>query len=249
MADSLEDAYAQPHERLRVLEWDSDFLGVGIGRLHIAGLTPEEVMAFEDEARRLGIECLYAELDPAEPQPTYEIQRLGYRFVESSTSFVLPKDHPRRSFDVDYHIRRATLDELSLMEEVTMLMAGWSRYAVDPHFGIDVAFRMQMAHLERMARCETDERQLLVTEEDGEVSAFLGMHRNPDPYCDTVATLRKGSGATWALMEAARDWAGDQQLYSGTAASRNLNVFRYVQNCGYRVHGVTYRYHRWFDED
>ncbi|NLD76406.1 MAG: hypothetical protein GX643_07040 [Acidimicrobiales bacterium] len=234
---------------IEFLEWDSEFLGRGIGRIRLDGLSLDEIRDAEAAAKAAGIECLYADLDPTDPQPTYEVQTLGYRFVESSTLFILPLEHPRRTFDIEFEIRKAVPDDLAVLEEHTAMMAPWSRYAVDPHFGLDVAFRMQMASLERMVRCETDERQALVTLDDDEITCFVGMRRIPEPVADTVATFRKGGGAAGRLIEAARDWAGDEPLLGGTCASRNIPVFRYVQNCGFRVLKVEYKFHRWFDED
>jgi hypothetical protein len=236
-------------EKFEVLQWDSDFLGRGIGRIHVDGLTPDEIRATEAAAKAAGVECLYADIDPSDPRPTYELQKLNYRFVESSTTFILAVDHPRSGADPDIEIRPARLDDVPLMEETAAVLAPWTRFAVDPHFGLDVAVRMQMASIERAVRSDVAERQALVSVEDGEVTALVGMHRSPAPYVDTVATVKKGSGAARAIMNVARDWAGDEALYAGTTASRNRNIFRYLQNCGFKVHSVQYRFHRWFDED
>ena len=67
---------------LEVLPWDSEFLGVPIGRVDLDGADTTSIAAVESQARDQGIRCLYASLDPIDAQLTWHVQTLGYRFVD-----------------------------------------------------------------------------------------------------------------------------------------------------------------------
>jgi hypothetical protein len=230
------------------LTWDSEFLGLGIGKVDLAGKGPEALQAIDAEARAAGISCLYGHLDPSEFQATYEVQRSGYRLVEASARFDL---HPKLEVaypPTDAVLRRGTAEDLDAVTPIMVRMAPWSRFAVDPRFGLEVAERMNRAWIERAARCETGEFELVVAEEDGAISAFISRALHPYPIVDTVATIAPGSGAARALIQASRTWAGDRPLWGGWAAMRNINSFRFVEHCGFRTAEVRYLYHRWLDE-
>lgn len=233
---------------LTPLAWDSEFFGVSIGRVDLTTAEPESVAELEDRARAEGIDCLYGFLDPASYETSHLVQTLGYRFVEASARFDLdprlPVDYPA----TDSEVRRGTEADLDAVMPAVLRMAPWSRYAVDPRFGIDAARRMNRAWIERAARCTTDEFDLMVAENDSGITAFISRARHPHPIVDTVGTTAPGSGAARALINESRQWAGDQPLWGGWIAARNVNSYRFVEHCGYRVAEVRYIYHRWLDE-
>ena len=69
------------------LRWDSDFFGFPIGRVDLDGVDPTDLGAIESEARALGLQCLYASLDPRFAQETVAVQERGYRLVEMALTF------------------------------------------------------------------------------------------------------------------------------------------------------------------
>lgn len=230
------------------LPWDSDFFGFGIGRVELAGADRSSVEQVEAEARRAGILCLYGHLDPDEHETSFTVQTFGYRLVEASARFDLPRGHEVPRPETDAVVRRGTEEDLPAVEPAMAKLARWSRYAVDPRFGLDAARRMNVAWIGRAARSVGDEHRLTVAEDHRGVVAFMGMGRNPRPFADTVATTAPGSGAVQMLMREAFEWAGDDGLGCGWAASRNIGSFRFVEGCGFRVAEVRYVYHRWLDE-
>lgn len=236
-------------DRLELLPWDSEFFGISIGRVRLDGSTPEAIAALEDEARGAGIQCLYGELDPEAAQDTFMVQRLGYRFVEAATLFSLRTSEPRIPEPDGIEVRAGSADDLAPLSETVAQLAAWSRFAVDPRFGIEAAERLQARWIERAATSPDDERALLVAEDAEGIVAFITRASHPEPVVDTVGTSNRGSGAARYLIQEARDWAGDRSLYGGPIAARNVNALRYVSHCGYRVARVRYLYHRWLDEE
>lgn len=229
------------------LAWDSEFFGTPIGSVALDGADEASLRAVEEEARAAGIACLYGRLDPADAPATLLVQRHGWRFVEAATTFDLRLDEPVIPRPEGVEFRPGTPDDIPRVAPIADAMAAWSRYAVDPRFGLEAARRLQAAWLERAARAETGQHSLVVAEEGGEITAFIGRVHEP-PRVDAVGTTRRGSGAARHLIQTAREWAGAVPLLGGPIAARNVAALRYVSHCGYRVCRVEYLYHRWLDE-
>lgn len=231
------------------LPWDTDFFGIPIGTVDLTGATVDAVRAVEDEAREQGIRCLYGSVDSSETDVIFMVQTLGFRFVEAATTFDLRKTEPPIPRPPDTEFRVGTVDDVPAVEGIVQQMAAWSRYAVDPRFGLDASRRLYGAWLDRAARGDDGVHSLVVAEQDGEITAFIGRVLTPSPRVDAVGTTKRGSGAARYLIEEARAWAGDVALLGGPIAARNVAALRYVSHCNYRVHDVRYLYHRWLDED
>lgn len=231
------------------LPWDSEFFGVPIGRVDLDRVPVEDLATMEAEARDAGVLCLYGSLAPEPDAPTLDVQRQGYRFVEAATLFSLRTTEPLIPRPEGIEVREGTVADLPALADTVARLAPWSRYAVDPRFGLEAAERLQARWIERAAECTTGERALLVAEDDSGIIAFITRASDPEPVVDTVGTSSRGSGAARYLIQQARDWAGDRALYGGPIAARNVAALRYVSHCGYRVARVRYLYHRWLDEE
>lgn len=233
----------------RPLPWDTEFFDIPIGTVDLSGADAESLDLVEREAREQGVVCLYGTLDPAESRTTYFVQTRGFRFVEAATTFDLRPSEPPIPEPPDTTFRQGTPDDIPAAAEIVARMADWSRFAVDPRFGIDAARRLYAAWLDRAARADDGVHSLMVAEQDTEIVAFIGRVSEPEFRVDAVGTTRRGSGAARYLIETARAWAGDVALLGGPIAARNVPALRYVSHCNYRVQKVQYVYHRWLDED
>lgn len=231
------------------LAWDTEFFGIPIGRVELDGLDADAIAEVEAEARGQGVACLYGSLDPIDAPRTFLVQQLGYRFVEGATTFDLRLHEPPIPRPPDVTVRLGTPDDLPALLEMVDGLAPWSRYAVDPRFGLDASRRMQRAWAERALRPDTDEYELVLAEDPSGVIAFITRTVHPTPRVDGVGTTARGSGAARYLIEDARAWAAPHALLGGPIASRNVAALRYVSHCNYRVAHVRYLYHRWLDED
>lgn len=231
------------------LAWDSEFFGIAIGTVDLDGRSPAEVLAIEQEARALGVVCLYGSLDPAAVEATVAVQALGWRFVDAAVMSSLHPKQPPLLPAPDITLRAGTVDDLPALEPLSELLAPWSRFAVDPRFGLDAARRLQAASIERAARCTTGDHDLIVAERDGSIVAFITRMVAPSRGIDAIGTADKGSGAARMLVEVSRPWAGDQPLLGGPIPARNTVAHTFVTSCGYRPTWVRYQYHRWLDEE
>lgn len=234
---------------LEPLPWDTEFFGIGIGRVHPdpAGST-DGLAEAEAEARRLGLECLYATLDPVHTDLSIALQRQGFRLVEVAMDLL----HPTTVIEVlpptDSVARDGTPEDLPKLEEEIALMAPWSRFAVDKRFGPDAARRMHRAWVERAATAE--HRRLVVAEDEHGITGFSTQSTLPgeEPRIDLIASSKSGSGAAYALVDHQFHQFGEGRSWGGPIAARNVPSLRFCEHMGYRIGTVRYLYHRWLDE-
>jgi hypothetical protein len=229
------------------LAWDSNFFGIPIGRVTLDGATPESLASIDDEARELGIECLYGTLEASAETTAYLAQCFGYRLVEVSQLF----DRPAGPFEprpTKSTVRRGTLDDIEQLDGAFTVLAPWSRYGADPRFGLDAARRMHRAWVERAVR-EPENRLCGVAEDETGIVGVATYVRAPAPRVDFMGVTKPGTGASQALMGMLMEWAGDSPTQAGPCAARNIAVIRYVEGCGFKLSQVQYLYHRWLDED
>lgn len=236
-------------DRIEFLPWDTDFFGHRIGRVDPEGLRPAELAEVDRAAREAGLECLYLTIEPSEPVVTYELQRYGYRFVDGGITQAITPDEAVDVPETECTIRHGTSDDLPVLEEAISLMAPWSRFAVDPRFGLDAARRMHLAWVERAIADDTNRHQLFVAESEEGVAAFIGITKHPLPKMDVAGTTVPGSGASQNLVAHGRSLFPGETFFAGPAPPRNIKVLRWLRNCGFSPSSVQYTYHRWLDEE
>jgi hypothetical protein len=236
---------------IEILEWDSEFFGVAIGRVCLDGATPKALAVIDDEARNLGLQCLYGTLNASEEHEAttaYVAQQCGHRLVEVAQLFARragPYVPPKPTTAT---VRRGTIDDIQHLDGAFEVLAPWSRFGADPRFGLGAAQRMHRAWVERAAR-DADERLLAIAEDESGIIGVSTNVRSPIPRVDFMGVTKPGSGAAQALMGALMEWADEGETEAGPAAARNIAVLRYVEGCGFRVSRVQYLFHRWLDED
>lgn len=238
----------QPVSRLvELLEWDTRFFGFRIGQVALDGATEERLDQIDAEAADLGLRCLYGSLDPTCPGPTaLDVQARGYRFVEAGVVLQRPAGPlDRRSSAV--LVRPGGRADLPRLDDPPSLLAPWSRFGVDPRFGLGVAGRMFEAWIERAEA--DDDRLLLVAEDSGVVVGVATARRGPPDRVDLMAVDEPGAGVSQALLDAFLGWAGPGPTEAGPCAVRNVAAIRFLEGTGHRLCRTRYQYHRWFPPD
>ena len=231
---------------VEVLEWDSEFFGVPIGSAYLDGLDSADLTELDNRARDLGIECLYGRLDPAAGEPGMAAQQAGHRLVEVAVTFRRPAGPftPRPS---PSRVRAGSLEDLPALAASIDALAPWSRFAVDPRFGLVQARRMHEAWARRACTDGAD-RMLTVSEDNDGITGFATQVRGDIPRVDLIATTAQGTHASWQLLDEFLRWAGGGEVEVGPCAARNPAVLRFLERCGFAVSAVSYLFHRWLDE-
>ena len=238
----------------RLLEWDTDFFGIAIGVIHVEHVDGAVIAKAEDDARRAGVRCLYAETDPNDIESSDKLQRLGYRLVDVAIELEhrLNVDPP----PTRARVRRGAVHDVPHLGDLVDLVAPWSRFAVDPRFGLGAATAMHRAWVERAAT-NVDGRSLLLAEQDGGITGMLTTSFEDDPSSsdgrrpriDLVASKEPRSGAAQAMVAHAIASFGGASSLAGPIPARNIVSLRFSEQMGYRVRRAEYLYHRWLDED
>lgn len=240
------------------LSWDSEFFGVGIGRVDLGDLGDlgdpapaalAALAAIDDLARADGVSCLYASVDPADVAATIQLQQAGYLLVEVALDLRHPTSRLARTPDTTAVVRTGTPDDLEPLSPLLDRLAPWSRYAVDPRFGAEAARRMQAAWAARAAGPDPD-RFLLVSEDDGEIVGFCtgSTFQGELPRIDLIATTRPGREVAEGLVDARFAGFPLGSSMGGPIAARNIASLRFVLGMGYGVATCRYMFHKWLDE-
>jgi hypothetical protein len=235
------------HPTVTVLDWDSEFFGFPIGSVALEGATEESLHGIDEQARDLGLHCVYGALHEVDTTTSFVVQGGGFRFVEAAMRLGRPAG-PFETRPTSSTWRRGTPEDLDRLGPSIDTLAPWSRFAADPRFGADAAARLFRAWVERAAR-DGDEHLLLVTEDpSGAITGLSTNVRHPVHRVDLMGVIEQGSGAAWQLMEGLLDWADGGAVEAGPCAARNVAPIRYLEHCGFSVVASEYRFHRWYTD-
>lgn len=237
--------------RVEGLDWDSAFFGRRIGQADLADLGEGGLAQVDGEARDLGLECLYGTIDSGRVLDLVALGRTPWFLVD--VTIVLARD-AGLPFDAGAAVGEGRVGvpaDLPRLLGAVDRLAPWSRFAVDPRFGIAEARRLLACRLERAIDPDEAERTVHLVEDGGEVTSFLSLELGePHPRIDLIGAFTPGTGSTDALMDFTLEQVRPcERILGGPIAVRNLHALRYSERCGYRVRSCHYRFHRWYDDD
>jgi hypothetical protein len=214
-----------------VLTWDSNFFGIPIARIDLTAGDAAAIAAAEGEAAEAGITCLYGELDPCAAEAIDLVQRLGYRLMEVALELEHPTNVVHDPPPTTSRVRAGSIEDIPALAEHIAAAATWSRYAVDPRFGLSAAVTMHRAWVERAAGPEPD-RMLLLAEDRGKLTGMAtvsgtdpaSIGSRPGPRIDLISSTQPGGGAAQALV--AQAFAAFGPGPSRVARSRRATSWR-----------------------
>ncbi len=241
---------------VRLLDWDSTFFGVRIGRIEATRLTQVDIAAALQWASNHGVECLYflcvADDDEsvrlAEAQEFHLVDlRLTLRWRKDGrpTSGLLRGDEsvpvvrPYRPEDkigiediaaVAYHDTRFFYDRNIGVEHATALYREWAAKSCDGAVdAVLVAADSQV--VQGFITCQ------LQSPRHGQIG-LVGVHEES-----------RGAGLGQMLVEAALAYFVDKGVDSVEVVTqgRNIAAQRLYQKCGFRSHSLHLWYPRWFN--
>jgi GNAT superfamily N-acetyltransferase len=123
-------------------------------------------------------------------------------------------------------------------------LAPWSRFAVDPKFGVDAARRMYVAWLEKSAESESELVAVAVRGTDP--VGVITVEGGPSPKIGLVGASETGVGIGSLLMNTAVDWAQDHaRTLSVTTQARNVAALRFYGRHDFEMKAARYVYHLW----
>jgi ribosomal protein S18 acetylase RimI-like enzyme len=221
---------------VNVLEWDTDFFGVRIGR---ADLADETVAAAVDAARRERVECLYLAAPAERPDLVTEAARAGALLVDVR----LELDAEPGELAPQSGVRIAGAGDGELVEQLAAELSTHSRFRADPRFD-----EGRVAEMYRIwaRRCLADGVAVLAEDGRGLVAASRsGDEARLDLVYVSPESSGRGLGAALA-REVLRVLDAPRALVVTQAG--NVPALRMYESLGFRARAAGALLHLWLGD-
>jgi GNAT superfamily N-acetyltransferase len=239
---------------VRILEWDSQFFNLPIGRIEIPSpsLSPDAISAALREAKDLKLACLYFQVPFVSPEITAFCSRQNFLLVDIRTVLSKPLENEPFPGESGEDIAGPEEAHYPVLEKIVESLARASRFYFDPHFGEEGANRLYRTWL-RKSFSEGFSSDFLVAFRDGRPEGFLTLRtREGVPHIDLlgVAEEARGRGVGGRLIRCAEsrlraEGAGRLDVVT---QGHNIDALRVYQKSGFRVASSDIFFHIWLEE-
>jgi dTDP-4-amino-4,6-dideoxy-D-galactose acyltransferase len=238
------------------LRWDTEFFSVNVGRITASCLDDRAVQSVLEEAQRNGFRCLYFEANPNDLTTVVAAEQNGFHLADVRVVLEYPfssKPAPINPYlpPADLLITPATDSDLPLLEEISMEIGRYSRFAFDNNFREGEDKRLYRLWIHNSLNGFAD--VVYVARRAGERSVAVGL-----VACvmrDSIAHIQlagvhhghRNAGVGTGLMQASLDWAKSRKASSMRVVTqaRNASAQRLYQQMGFFTKSMTLFYHKW----
>lgn len=240
-------------ERLLFLEWDSNFFGKRIARLHGSTLDPESLPRIDAWCRQNRINCLYFLADPDDDLAIRTAEGGCFNLVDVRITLDKKLLHsPDVPWQPTCHdIRLASASDVDDLRATAAVGHTDSRFYHDPRFPRERCDELYAVWIERSCNGYAD--AVLVTDANGHAASYLSCHLRADGVGQIglvgVSSAYQGRGIGLQLVEESLRWfasAGVRQVEVVTQG-RNIAAQRLYQKCGFFTRAMELWYHKWFN--
>lgn len=238
---------------VRLLDWDSRFFGVPIGRIDIVpeNLNPGALAAALRSAENLKLACLYLQAPFVSPDVTAFCARPDFLLVDIKTvlsKIPTPETSPE---EPEYAIVPPEEAHHPVLEDIAETISRTSRFCFDPHFGRAGAARLYRTWLQN-SLSGGFASHFLVAVRDGRPEGFITLRtKDGAPHIDLlgVAGEARGRGVGGRLIRAAeaRVEAGGGDRLDVVTQGHNVAALRTYQAAGFRIVSSNLFYHVWIE--
>ena len=232
-----------------VLPWDSNFFGIGVGRVEAERMTPDEAAAAVAWARANDIDCLYA-LVAAEHTPTIRaMESAGFEFAD--VRLTLERNLPAEAVEGRLRIREASSADAERLRALARVSHHNTRFYQDGRFDRARCDELYAIWVSKVL-AEAD-GLVLVPEVNGIVSGYLALHdaASQTARIGLIAVAAEVQGRRVGEMLVAD---GLRRVYERGARravvvtqGRSARAVRFYEKCGFRTSACQFWYHRWLD--
>ena len=225
-----------------LLEWDSEFWGVRIGRVLADRLDAAAVDGWADAN---GVDCVYF-LARDDPGAAAHAEDAGFRLVDVRVELGRPSAGDERST-----LRPATGADEAPLRELARPNHRITRFYADPRFPDDRCDDLYATWVTRSLEGWAD--AVLVAELDGQPAGYVSLHRLEWGWgligLIGVAPDAQGRGLGRRLVDGAVAWSRDGGLERVTVVTqaRNVPALRLFEGCGFRIADVGLWFHKWYE--
>jgi dTDP-4-amino-4,6-dideoxy-D-galactose acyltransferase len=229
--------------RLKRLAWDSEILGMSVGRWEGSQLSDGERRLLEEAAESAGLDCVYLALDGQDPESWILGDRPGYLLVDVRLDFSLCPSATAESRGV----RIAEAADVKPLAALAVASFRYSRFYFDPEIPRRRADDLYRAWVENSITGGYAE-VTLVRGEVGSPEGFITCHLDGETGrigLVGVSTEARGRGVGGRLVRDALAWfaaRGATEVRVATQA-RNTGAQRLYQRAGFLVAESTVLFH------
>jgi ribosomal protein S18 acetylase RimI-like enzyme len=223
-----------------LLDWDSEFWGVRIGRVteDAPDLEAVDVWAREHE-----VACLYF-LCRDEPGAAIRAEQAGWRLTDVRVELTRP------AADETSSVRPAGAKDEAPLRGMARANHRITRFYADPDFPDERCDDLYETWIRRSLEGWAD--AVLVAETEGAPAGYVSLHARGDTGSIGLIGVDPGARGRQLgreLVLGAVRWCVDQGLADVTVVTqgRNVPALRTFESCGFRTTDVGLWFHRWYD--
>jgi dTDP-4-amino-4,6-dideoxy-D-galactose acyltransferase len=240
------------------LRWDSDFFEIPIGRIRLSRLDDRQVISLLAEAQSQGLRCLYFEADPDDAVTVAAVERHNFHLVDVRVVLEHPFDHhpapiPRYPLPPELIISPPRQSELPRLQDISAQIGLTSRFHFDKHFAAGEGERLYRLWIENACQHFADIVLIARWSQTGEAVGLITCTRQENIAHIQLAGVHldhRQRGVGTGLVQAALDWAKDQEAHcmQVVTQARNVPAQRLYQQLGFFTRSMTLYYHKWLNK-
>jgi TDP-D-fucosamine acetyltransferase len=231
---------------VEVLDWDSRFFGLKIGKLAGPPGSSLELQDALNVARRDRIDCLYALVPTEALEAGWILERAG--FVARDVRLEFTRSLAPQAGPAD--VRHWAEADLPALEKISETAFGATRFAADPGFPRDAVARFYRTWVTNS--CRGFAQAVLVEGPVGSPFGFVTLHHDQDASAARIgligiASEHRSKGVGSRLIAAAMSWAAGLDCGEMRVAIQagNVGAQRLYQRAGFTTVSASTWYHGW----
>ena len=230
----------------QILDWDSAFFGMRIGRIASGSLDAPRAREALQWAREQRMDCLYFLADPGEPETIRAAEDHGFRLVDVRLTL---EASPRPLRPPSARIRVAAEADIARLRDIAASSHSDSRFYADGHFARARCDELYRVWIEKSCKGGAD--RVLVADLGEGACGYITCHAG-DGCVGSIGLVgidagARGSGLGTELVQASLDWFAAQRIPEVTVVTqgRNRKAQRLYQRSGFLTRSVGFWYHVW----
>jgi dTDP-4-amino-4,6-dideoxy-D-galactose acyltransferase len=232
-------------EPARVLDWDSAFWGLPIGRAEGDVLTAERAAALDDWARERSVACVFLLARADDAETLRSAPGAGFALVD--VRLELARDVDRA--ESDERFREAHDADVPVLRAIARASHEGTRFFVDERFPDERCRDFYETWISESCAGWAD--AVLVAEAGGRAAGYVTCHvegRTASIGLIGVADGERQHGLGAGLVSGALAWCAgrDVQRLSVVTQGGNVPAQRLFQRLGFRTQSVGLWFHKWY---
>jgi dTDP-4-amino-4,6-dideoxy-D-galactose acyltransferase len=233
-----------------LLDWDSGFWGITVGRVCGQTLTAQCWADVDAWARARHVACLYFLARSNDPATIAVAQDNGFRLVDVRVELAQASTEVAAGL----HVRPYQRSDLGSLRTIARTNHEITRFYADPHFDRDRCSEFYDTWIVRSCE-EGFADAVLVAELDGDPEGYVTCHFDQRSLRASIGLIAvseasRGRGLGRDLVTQALAWCHERGATEVSIVTQGANVpaQRLFQRCGFRTQSIGLWFHRWYEQ-